>query len=599
MKLRNITHNQQAFMMPVVLTFMVILTSLGLTLLQASLQAQSATIRYSYTQMAHIASKAAIDYAEEQYELNQNYNGTPERDLVVTTKYRLTIQVNILYNESSNSKRIQAFGRVYIPEAAANADFVRDIQASIIRNGEVIICATCGTGGGGGGGSIVDPATYEPLLWLDANEPNSLIQPITGGADNQYIESLYGTSYRDVVEENGPDAYYSPGEPYFSTADLEMSYDGFYWGHQTIGLRFRGLNTPRNATVSKAYIQFRTDETKQAGAVDLLVRGVASDNAPQWSYTNYTAYSAPQTSSSVTWSPPNWNVVGASGANERVDVTPIVQEIVNRSGWNTGNAIAFVISYIQGSGVRTAESGSSGGEPELYVEWDTGGGGGGFATNPGDQVGTWIDKSVNNNDANLAYGSTPTLSVGSINGLDAVTFNGGALESALSSLASDNGITAFMVMRPRTTSASNARFLTAMRSNQSEDYNTYDGVPLLLRNGTSTLLMQYYRNQTGETLSGAIDNSWGIYTSRISSSWVERLLRDGVENYSDQISNINYDIDQIYIGGRRSGSSGADYADMDVAEIIVYDKALECTELNEIEAYLGDRYGITVTEKGC
>ncbi|MCA9348574.1 hypothetical protein KC878_00285 [Candidatus Saccharibacteria bacterium] len=598
MKNLKLYRQEKAFMMPVVLTFMVIITSLGLTLLQASLQAQRATIRYSYTQMAHIASKAAIDYAEEQYELNQNYSGTPEQDLVITTKYRLTIQVNVLYSQGTNAKRIQAYGRVYIPEASATADYVRDIKASIIRNGEVIVCATCGTGGGGGS-TIIDPATYEPLLWLDANEPDSLIQPVTGGADNQYINALYGSSYRDIVEEKGPDAASGPGVPYFTTSDLEMSYDGYNFGHQTIGLRFRGLNAPKNATVNKAYIQFTTDETKQAGSIDLLVRAVASDNAPQWTNSSYTALHTTQTAESVTWKPPNWNVVGASGANERVDVTGIVQEIVNRSGWSTGNAIAFVISYIQGGGVRTAESGSSAGVPQLYVEWNTGVSGGGYATNNGDQVATWIDKSVNNNDVSLAYGVYPTLSKGAINGMDALTFTGGTLGSTLSSLSSNNGITAFMVMRPMTSSSSNARFLSAMRSTQNDDYNTYDGIALLMRNGSTSQLMQYYRNQTGETVSNAVDNTWSIYTSRISASWVERLLRDGVENYSEQISNINYSINQLYVAGRRSGSGGTDYANVDVAEVIVYDKALECTELNEVEAYLGDKYGVTVTEKGC
>lgn len=590
MMLRKLKNSQNAFMLPIVLTFLVVISALGLTLLQASLQAQNATVRYSYTQMAHIASKAAIDYAEERYELNSSYSGTAEQDLVVTTKYRLTIEVVILYNEGSNAKRIQAFGRVYIPETAGNAAFVRDIQASIIRNGEVIVCATCG------GSGVIDPATYEPLAWFDAGEPNSLVQP-SSLVENQYITSLYGGAYDDVVEQRGSDAGSSPGRLSFGGDDLEFSYDGSTRGHQSNGVRFRGVNTPQGASVNQAYIQFTADQTKSSGDVDIIVEGVASDDAPTWSG-SYAVDNATKTTTQITWSPPDWNSVGASGANERVDITAIVQELVNRSGWNPGNDMAFTFTYSQGPGVRTAEKGRNGDHPVLYIEWG-GSGGGGLATSNGDQVGAWLDRSINNNDASLVFGSAPLLSTNAINGRNAVTFSSGALESNLSALASNNGITAFVVMRPRSSSDNSARFLTAMRSTESQDYNTYDGVVLLQRNGGANTVMSYYRNQIGESLTGVLDNNWAIYTSRISASWIERLLLNGAENYSSSISNINYDIDQLYLGGRRSNSSGTEYADADIAEIIVYDKAIECNQLNEIEAYLADKYGIAVTTKSC
>lgn len=591
----NLKASQQAFMMPVVLTFMVIITTLGLSLLQVSLQAQSSSIRYSYLQMAHIGSKAAIDYAEEAYELNPSYNGTPEQDLVVTAKYRVTIEVVVLYDQGSNAKRVQAYGRVYIPETDAVADFVRDIQASVIRNGEVIVCATCGTGGGGS--TIVDPATYEPLLWLDANEPNSLIKPSVS-SQNQYISSLHGSSYDDVVEQRGSDAWFNQGDLSFNSDDLEMSWDGSSRGHQSIGLRFRSLNAPNSANINEAYIQFKTDETKWSGALQLLVEGVSSDDAPTWSG-DYAVDNAPKTTATYTWTPPNWNVVGASGANERVDVTSIVQEIVNRGGWSPSNDIAFSIKWVQGAGIRTAESGKYSTGPLLYVDWDTGSGGG-YATANGDQVGTWVDKSINNNDAAHVFGSAPVLTKGAINGLDAVRFsNNGNLLSSLSSVSSNGSITAFVVMLPRTTSTSDARFLTAMNSAENNDSTVYDGVVLFRKLGTSSTLQQYYRNQNGESISSGVDNDFSIYTSRLSDIWVERLLENGVDNYSSLISNINYDIDQIYIGGGRSNSSGAYYADADIAEVIVYDKGLSCEELNEVEAYLGDRYAVPVTIKTC
>ncbi|MGA1870358.1 MAG: PilC/PilY family type IV pilus protein [bacterium] len=52
------------------------------------------------------------------------------------------------------------------------------------------------------------------------------------------------------------------------------------------------------------------------------------------------------------------------------DIKSIVQEIVNRDGWASGNAMSFIIT---GNGHRTAESfdGSSGSAPLLHVEYDS------------------------------------------------------------------------------------------------------------------------------------------------------------------------------------------------------------------------------------
>ena len=108
--MRNaVQHSKNGFILPTILVFITILSVLGASIVSISLQTQTQAIRHSYVQIAHIASKAAIDYAEEQYELNSGYTGTPEEDLMVNTKYRVTIEVVILYNESSTAKRIQAY----------------------------------------------------------------------------------------------------------------------------------------------------------------------------------------------------------------------------------------------------------------------------------------------------------------------------------------------------------------------------------------------------------------------------------------------------------------------------------------------------------
>ena len=55
------------------------------------------------------------------------------------------------------------------------------------------------------------------------------------------------------------------------------------------------------------------------------------------------------------------------------DLASVIQEIVNRSGWVSGNALAIMVA---GSGRRTAESyeGRATGAPLLHVEYSPGSG---------------------------------------------------------------------------------------------------------------------------------------------------------------------------------------------------------------------------------
>jgi hypothetical protein len=120
---------------------------------------------------------------------------------------------------------------------------------------------------------------------------------------------------------------------------------------QTVGVRFHGLAIPRGATITKAHLQFTTDEVT-ADATSLTVRAHASDNAPVFTTTSSSLSSRSRTTASIAWSPAAWNTAGETcGAQRTPNLAPIVQELVNRTGWSNGNAIAFLIN---GSGKRVA-----------------------------------------------------------------------------------------------------------------------------------------------------------------------------------------------------------------------------------------------------
>ncbi|MFT4532598.1 MAG: prepilin-type N-terminal cleavage/methylation domain-containing protein [Candidatus Saccharimonadales bacterium] len=208
------------------------------------------------------------------------------------------------------------------------------------------------------------------------------------------LEAFSSGSPGDIVEQHGADATDSPGSLYFSSSDLEMSLDGVR-GHQSIGMVFDDIDTDQAATITSAYIEF-TPDTTESSDVTLSVKGVDVDNAPSWSG-NYAVDNAVDadssdglvgTSASTNWTPNNWTT-GSNGIDTQVDVTSIVQELVDRTGWVADNGMAFAIQYVSGTGVRVAERSP---EPILVINWSV------TTTNPspGGYVDADLDGDVDN-----------------------------------------------------------------------------------------------------------------------------------------------------------------------------------------------------------
>ena len=159
----------------------------------------------------------------------------------------------------------------------------------------------------------------------------------------------------------------SSGTVTLTSSDLELVSDG---SNQTVGMRFNGVSVPQGATITGAYVQFTTDETGSA-TTSLLIGGEAADNPVTFSTAALGISSRSRTASSVLWSPAPWTLVGESGLDQRTsDISSIVQEIVGRPGWSSGNSLVLIVT---GSGERTAESvnGDADAAPLLHVEYLT------------------------------------------------------------------------------------------------------------------------------------------------------------------------------------------------------------------------------------
>ena len=151
-----------------------------------------------------------------------------------------------------------------------------------------------------------------------------------------------------------------------TSGDLELVVDGSRV--QTVGMRFRALAIPPGAHITRAWVQFDVDDV-QTGPVSLTIQGQAADDAPAFAKVKRNVSSRVKTASSVGWVPPPWPVVDVAGAAQQTpDLAPVIQEIVGRPGWASGNALVLIVN---GTGVRTAKSfdGLPAAAPLLHVQF--------------------------------------------------------------------------------------------------------------------------------------------------------------------------------------------------------------------------------------
>ena len=164
------------------------------------------------------------------------------------------------------------------------------------------------------------------------------------------------------------------GQMSLTSTDLELVSDlePLERGTQKVGLRFTGINIPKGATITNAYITFRaltsTSPNTNTGVTNLTLRGHAADNSVTFTTTTNDITNRSLTTASVAWSSlSSWN----AGTNyNSPDIKSLVQEIINRSAWASGNAMSIIIN---GSGSRTAEAWDDAGtnQPVLTIQYTT------------------------------------------------------------------------------------------------------------------------------------------------------------------------------------------------------------------------------------
>lgn len=128
------------------------------------------------------------------------------------------------------------------------------------------------------------------------------------------------------------------------------------------GCRFTGVAVAQGATIASATFSMKAQATYNAApnTVSLLVSAQAADNPS--GFTTATNQFTTTTRPRTTAVSAAWNVNSVTGGTRySIDITAVIQEIVNRAGWVSGNAIVILID---------TNTTTTSGEWQDFYAWD-------------------------------------------------------------------------------------------------------------------------------------------------------------------------------------------------------------------------------------
>lgn len=112
-----------------------------------------------------------------------------------------------------------------------------------------------------------------------------------------------------------------------------------YWN----GFRWTDVTIDQGATINSATLDLYSAQVTAGTTAKAIFYGVAADNTATFNTTTEYPEGKPRTTASVTkdFTVASWAASLGFGV-ETVNVTTLIQEIVNRAGWASGNALAIV-----------------------------------------------------------------------------------------------------------------------------------------------------------------------------------------------------------------------------------------------------------------
>jgi len=148
----------------------------------------------------------------------------------------------------------------------------------------------------------------------------------------QVLDSIYNDS-----KEYGTGVV----DPSSDYVDIESNTnaDAVWWG----GFRFTGVNIPNGVTITAAFLEvYVTAGGLGASSSDdpyFYIHAEDVDNAGAFTTSDYDISSRPRTSANVLWDETN---IGEEDWKTSPDIASIIQEVIDRAGWVSGNALVII-----------------------------------------------------------------------------------------------------------------------------------------------------------------------------------------------------------------------------------------------------------------
>jgi hypothetical protein len=163
----------------------------------------------------------------------------------------------------------------------------------------------------------------------------------TLSSQTRFERQIQKTGTVDGVDESSDDAEQQNQEmDKLFDDDLDMGWEGDDFNIMTTGLRFTDIQIPQGAKIDSAYLIIYSHEEEKDTA-KVTIYGEAADNSVTFSMDNL-ILDRPKTTSKLYWEVtevwPIWTMF------KTPDFAPIIQEIVDRQGWTSGNALALMLT---------------------------------------------------------------------------------------------------------------------------------------------------------------------------------------------------------------------------------------------------------------
>lgn len=157
------------------------------------------------------------------------------------------------------------------------------------------------------------------------------------------------TTWTARIVAGGDDGWWTPSMDFdnFSTT-TKVGYDGMSFDDINSFFRFQNVTIPNASVISTATLTLRVGAAASA-TFNMSVKGEDTDDSAQYA-DEMDADDVTETTAGVTWAGSSgWTT---SDKEDTPDIKTIIQEIVDRSGWASGNDLTLRVKYAGGSSVE-------------------------------------------------------------------------------------------------------------------------------------------------------------------------------------------------------------------------------------------------------